>query len=327
MGALTGDSTDPNIAGVTGENTVGVGVFGTSTSSDGVRAISSSGNGLSARSTNSVAIFAESTNSTGVLGIGHAQPGVSGISDSSDGVRAISSSGNGLSARSTNSVAIFAESTNSTGVLGIGHAQPGVSGISDSSDGVRAISSSGNGLSAFGGGNSGVGIFAQSSAKGGKGTNSIAGFFDGDVVVSGDVQLTGADFAEDFDIAAGVEAIDPGAVMVIHDDGALSPCHYPYDNRVAGVVSGAGDYQPGIILDKKPSTSARLPIALVGKVFCKVDAGYGPIHVGDMLTTSATPGHAMKAVDGAKAFGAVIGKALRRLDRGQDLIPILIALQ
>jgi hypothetical protein len=49
--------------------------------------------------------------------------------------------------------------------------------------------------------------------------------------------------------------------------------------------------------------------------------------VGNMLTTSFTPGHAMKASDPVKAFGAVIGKALRPLRKGKDLIPILIALQ
>ena len=60
---------------------------------------------------------------------------------------------------------------------------------------------------------------------------------------------------------------------------------------------------------------------------CKVDARYGSVAVGDLLTTSATPGHAMKADDPLKAFGTVIGKALRPLERGQGLIPILIALQ
>jgi hypothetical protein len=49
--------------------------------------------------------------------------------------------------------------------------------------------------------------------------------------------------------------------------------------------------------------------------------------MGDLLTTSPTPGHAMKADDPLKAFGAVIGKALRPLDEGEGLIPILIALQ
>jgi hypothetical protein len=35
----------------------------------------------------------------------------------------------------------------------------------------------------------------------------------------------------------------------------------------------------------------------------------------------------MKAEDPLKAFGAVIGKALRPLAEGQGLVPILIALQ
>jgi hypothetical protein len=70
-----------------------------------------------------------------------------------------------------------------------------------------------------------------------------------------------------------------------------------------------------------------MPIALMGKVYCKVDASYGAIEVGDLLTTSPTPGHAMKADDPMKAFGSVIGKALRPLAIGEGLIPILIALQ
>jgi hypothetical protein len=63
------------------------------------------------------------------------------------------------------------------------------------------------------------------------------------------------------------------------------------------------------------------------QVYCKVDAQYAPIEVGDLLTTSPTPGHAMKAADPFKAFGAVIGKALQPLHTGQGLLPILIALQ
>ena len=70
-----------------------------------------------------------------------------------------------------------------------------------------------------------------------------------------------------------------------------------------------------------------MPIALMGKVFCMVDAQYAPITVGDLLTTSPTQGHAMKAGDPAKAFGSVIGKALRPLKDGRALIPILITLQ
>jgi hypothetical protein len=70
-----------------------------------------------------------------------------------------------------------------------------------------------------------------------------------------------------------------------------------------------------------------MPIALSGKAFCKVDAQYSEIAVGDLLTTSPTLGHAMKATDHALAFGAVIGKALRPLQTGQGLLPVLVALQ
>lgn len=164
-----------------------------------------------------------------------------------------------------------------------------------------------------------------------QGASGHAGFFVGNVhitgnlVTNGDVVLQNADCAEDFDIATGLA--EPGTVMVLGEEGALHRSCKAYDKRVVGVISGAGDYKPGIVLDKQQSTRNRQPVALLGKVFCKVDAGYAPIGVGDLLTTSGTPGHAMKADDPLEAFGAVIGKALRSHTAGRGLIPILIALQ
>ena len=273
---------------------------------------------------------APTTADDGVKGTSVAGSGVDGISDSGDGVRATSTAGNGLSARSTKSVAIFAESVNSTGVLGIGHTEPGVSGISDTSDGVRATSTNGNGLSARS--TNGVGGFFQ----GGK----AAAVFDGNVSCTGhidtpsgtitcnDVHLApgSADCAEEFDSAT-VDPIEPGTVVVFEDDGAVRPSREAYDRRVAGIVSGAGPFKPAIILDRGQPGTNRLPIALLGKVYCKVDAQYSAICVGDLLTTSPTAGHAMKAADPANAFGAVIGKALRPLESGHGLIPVLVSLQ
>jgi hypothetical protein len=66
---------------------------------------------------------------------------------------------------------------------------------------------------------------------------------------------------------------------------------------------------------------------MTGKVWCKVDAESGPVQLGDLLTTSSTPGHAMRADDQSRAFGAVIGKALGSLASGRGLIPVLVALQ
>ena len=56
----------------------------------------------------------------------------------------------------------------------------------------------------------------------------------------------------------------------------------------------------------------------------KVDASYTPIQVGDLLTTSDTPGHAMKATD--PRVGTIIGKALAPLESGQGVIPVFITL-
>jgi hypothetical protein len=93
------------------------------------------------------------------------------------------------------------------------------------------------------------------------------------------------------------------------------------------VLSGAGDYQPAMLLDKRSSRAGRAALALMGKIYCKADAKWGAISAGDLLTTSSTPGHAMKVVDCDKAAGCVIGKALRPLKSGQALIPILVTLQ
>jgi hypothetical protein len=151
-------------------------------------------------------------------------------------------------------------------------------------------------------------------------------FVTGNHFVGGDIQLGGADYAEDFDISDSQGAA-PGTVMVLDDTGGVRVSFEAYDRRVAGVISGAGDYKPAVILDRHVTTADRRPLALMGKVYCMVDASAGPISVGDLLTTSSTPGHAMKAADPLQAFGAVIGKALRPLAAGRGLVPILVALQ
>jgi hypothetical protein len=149
---------------------------------------------------------------------------------------------------------------------------------------------------------------------------------EGNVMVSGDIVLQNADCAEEFDIAVNEDA-DPGTVMVLDDSGYLRASVKSYDRKVAGVVAGAGDLRPGLILGRRPGKTDRVPIALLGKTYCKVDAQFAPIAVGDLLTTSSTIGHAMRASDPAQAFGSIIGKALGPLPSGTGSIPILVALQ
>lgn len=144
---------------------------------------------------------------------------------------------------------------------------------------------------------------------------------------TGDIELTGADCAEEFDAEGDAADMPPGAVMSIAATGAVRPCCEAYDRRVAGIVSGAGRFRPAIVLDKASSSRRRVALGLSGKVYCQVDAGYAPVHTGDLLTASPTMGHAMKVVDLARAVGSIVGKALQPLARGRGLIPVLIALQ
>jgi hypothetical protein len=222
------------------------------------------------------------------------------------------------------------------GVTGTSEGGVGVAGLSTKSTGVQGIhgapdplGSVGTGLvsgtaGVFGASDDGPGLMGYSDT-------GPAGDFWGDVhirnnlVVDGDLFLPGADCAELF---AAVEQIDPGDVVIINRDGVLRRSDTAYDKRVAGVASGAGRFRPGMILDSRNAGSDRsCPLALIGKVYCKVDARPLPIEVGDLLTTSMTPGHAMKAARPSDAFGAVLGKALADLDSGTGLLPILVCLQ
>ncbi|MEU0549048.1 hypothetical protein [Micromonospora sp. NPDC005979] len=143
--------------------------------------------------------------------------------------------------------------------------------------------------------------------------------------VHGDISLSNADLAEEFDVAAGhLPSAIPGAVLVIGETGALELADKPYDTAVAGVVSGAGSFAPAMVLDRRPDSEQRRPLALAGKVYCLVDAAHGAVRPGDLLTTSPTRGHAMRVADPLKAVGAILGKALGPLQTGRALVPIMV---
>jgi len=149
---------------------------------------------------------------------------------------------------------------------------------------------------------------------------------------TGVLKLTGGlDVSEDFLIlehSAGGEAI-PGMVVCIDQGGtgALCPCATAYDRTVAGVISGAGSIQAGLTLSGADVEGTQRPVALVGRVYCWADASNGPIEPGDLLTTSSTPGHAMRVTDYSRATGAVLGKAMSDLPEGKGLILVLVNLQ
>ena len=139
---------------------------------------------------------------------------------------------------------------------------------------------------------------------------------------------TGAsDIAEYMPITGDVTS---GTVLVIGADGKLQTSTTAYDTRVAGIVSTA----PGISLGaRERGNPGEALIAVAGRVPCKVDASNGPIHPGDVLTTSDNPGYAMKAIPvdigGVEIYkpSTVLGKAMGSLENGTGTIEVLVTLQ
>lgn len=141
----------------------------------------------------------------------------------------------------------------------------------------------------------------------------------------------GSDIAEPFAIAPAGE-VEPKPGMVVSIDpahvGKLRVSTNAYDTAVAGIVSGANGVNVGLTLTQNGSVAdGELPVAATGRVWCYVDAdAAGPVKPGDLLTTSATPGHAMRA-DSAKANGAILGKAMSSLESGKGMVLVLVGLQ
>lgn len=136
----------------------------------------------------------------------------------------------------------------------------------------------------------------------------------------------GLDYAEGFDVSAR-DKIEHGSVLIIDADnpGKLALSNASYDTKVAGIVAGAKGLGSGVRLG---AGQFDYDVALAGRVYCKVDATEEAVKPGDLLTTSSTPGHAMKAVDYSQAQGAILGKAMESLEKGQKgQILVLVTLQ
>lgn len=139
-----------------------------------------------------------------------------------------------------------------------------------------------------------------------------------------------ADVSAQFDVQTQNADLKPGFLVCLDPDnpGRLVPSAKAYDKTVAGVVSGANGVRPGMLLASPGAVSdGKQPVALTGRVYCWADADRGPIRPGDLITTSDTPGHGMKATDPNRVFGAVVGKAMSSLPAGRGLILLLVSLQ
>jgi hypothetical protein len=111
------------------------------------------------------------------------------------------------------------------------------------------------------------------------------------------------------------EEVEPGDLLTLDPSrpGSLIRAAIAQDPGVVGIVAG-----PTVAIDDE----IRAPVALSDLATVKADAGYGEIRPGDLLTSSFTPGHAMRA--GEIVPGTIIGKALEPLETGTGLIKVLV---
>jgi len=131
-------------------------------------------------------------------------------------------------------------------------------------------------------------------------------YYDGSSGAGGDMMRTNAagwstgsyDFAEMFPSDQSLEAGD--VVVFTGSNEKIGKTSTTYHPQIAGIIST----RPGFLAGE--NKAGQFPVALAGRVPTKVNLEGGDIAVGDPLTTSTTPGYAMKAANP----GMIIGYAL-----------------
>ena len=188
---------------------------------------------------------------------------------------------------------------------------------------------SGTGTGVYGSSTSGAGVYAAST------DGNLIEAYDispepdelrfrvdnfGNVCYVGTLSASCSDFAEMLSAGDGLE---PADVLVIDSDGRLTGSSQAYSTAVVGVYSTEPAFVGGKGIDE--DTTNKVPLAIMGIVPVKASAENGGIQPGDLLTTSSTLGHAMKATE--MRLGTLIGKALESLESDTGTIKMLVTLQ
>ena len=176
--------------GVFGISSGGYGLYGSSTSNHGVAGTSTNYHGVygTSASTNCAGVLGSNISGTGVWGYSGNYYGVYGYSGTSYGVVGNSNSNNGVYGISINSNGVYGTSTNGHGVGG------------DSTSGYGVVGSSTTGTGVYGSSNTYIGVVGVSTNSYGvygTSTNSYAGWFQGNVNITGSITKSSGTFKID----------------------------------------------------------------------------------------------------------------------------------
>jgi hypothetical protein len=316
----------------------GVGVYGYSSAQS--TANNAHAPGVYGRSNYGAGVYGLNVNSSpwaaGVTGESTNGPGIRGFSENNDGVRGTSNDNNSYGGR-------FGNNDDGTALYATGNGTARWDATvrannTQTSGGMTAYMTNNSDYHTAHFYNSSTGgvLYLQNGGTNADGANggdfiTAVNESEGDrqfrVLTSGEVRsdvgfsTPAADFAE---MLPAVDGLEPGDVLVIGPDGKLDRSAQPSQACVVGVYST----QPGFVGGQpvEGELEGHVPLAVVGVVPVKVSAENGPIVPGDLLVTSSTPGHAMKA--GAElTVGTIIGKVLEPLEEGTGIIKMLVILQ
>jgi len=355
-GTTSGDNSGGVYVKTTGDNSDGYEIYTYGDGSCGFDGVTKGDNSYGVHvytyGDHSDGIYAHSDKGNGVIGVSETGEGVKGTNGNTGNHGGLGGSWYGVYGRhaSTKNYGALGRSTPNCGVYGAtitgsdGHAGYFTTATGERLGGATVYAHNSN--------SHGIALYARNDASDdvtaafiNMGTGYLIKGFGGDggehdFAVHNDGKVTtpvlqitgGSDLSEQFEVH-GIEADllpSPGMVVSIDPEspGDLIVSNNAYDRRVAGIISGAGGLKPGMLMCQKGSEAdGTNPVALTGRVYCWADASNSPIEPGDMLTTSDTPGHAMKVTDYTRAQGAVIGKAMSSLDEGHGLVLVLVTLQ
>ena len=280
----------------------GVGVYGESQDSAGVMGRSTNGRGVEGHSVNGYGILAHSDTNNSIYVDGAGKNGVHVASAGDHGVYVASAGWSGVSVWSAAVAGVWVHSAGQDGIL-----------VETANwDGIHVVGPVGGAY--YGSGKPGDEDFAVLNT--------------GEVRSKVGFAAPANDFAVTMPVEGDKAGYEPGDVLAVHasGSGAAERTSAEYSPAVVGVYSAMPAFVGGrSVTGDDPS--AGVPVAILGVVACKVSAENGPIRPGDLLVTSATPGHAMRADRERTLPGTILGKALESLDSGTGLIQVLVTLQ
>jgi hypothetical protein len=300
--------------GIEVSNAADDGLFVSSPGGNGLQVDNALGNGIFINSPLFDGVAVSWAGSDGVQVVSPDRNGVYVYQPGTDGFHVTLAVDDGVDIWSPGVNGVVVDTPGSNGVVVTAAGDDGVQVDLPADDGVYIGSPGVHGVVVDRPGRDGIDVFNATRYGVYADTDATYGFFTRDKIYAGDGY---DDIAEHIDGASDVE---PGDVVVVdpNQDERVVKSTKPYDTSVAGIIST----DPAMLIGKSDTET---PLALAGRVPCKVSAENGPIHRGDLLTTSGTPGHAMKATE--PQLGTILGKAMGELESGTGVIVALVTLQ